>query len=141
MPHLEAIGYDKEKHDRALRGLSIERVMAIKDLVAPLAEMYHSLYGVDAIEINDGLCEAFAHDLKALLATHLPEFAAKAKVRWIDEIDNLEAHGVAHAVLVCEGRYYDSECSEGVDLVSKLPVVDRVYQAEIAAQDRKSGLI
>lgn len=70
-----------------------------------------SLYGDTPEIINSGNCEMFAHDIVDLF----PE----ARIQWSHEGD------AAHCFVVYQGRYYDAECSNGVDDWNNLPFFSR----------------
>jgi len=117
---LSEAGYSQKKHDKMVGRIAKMSDVSITGAIEALAEGYERLYGVVAEEINDGMCEDFASDLKALVPG--------VSVKWIDEIDPMLR--VAHAVAILDGRYYDSESPHGVDSLTELAVFQRCGLSE-----------
>ncbi len=112
MPILAEVGYDKAAHDDAIS--EIERTDDIPKIIEDLARKYQRLYLVDARQINEGMCEDFAHDLRSILG--------RGEVKWADDMKGWSSykHGW-HAFLILAGRYYDSESPYGEDDWRHLP--------------------
>jgi hypothetical protein len=118
--------YNGDKHNagvETIKRLAEEQDWDLCDIIEALTELYRDLYEFNAAyEINNGMCEDFAEDLAYLVPG--------ARTHWNDE---LEREGMpsynAHKVVKIAGRYYDSECSDGVDNWQHLPffVRDMAY--------------
>lgn len=75
-------GYDQTKHETALNKIRKEK-NGIKAIVEAVAQMYVELYSLSGPEdINNGMCEDFAYDVKNVLP--------KAKVTWLEQNCNAE---------------------------------------------------
>jgi hypothetical protein len=110
---LAEIGYDQDKHDAGIGAITATTLPAIIEAVT---EVYRDLYDQSPAEINCGNCEEFAHDVKDAYGCGEP--------LWHDEMpDCSDSESVwwAHKFLEVDGRFYDSECPEGVDNWRELP--------------------
>jgi len=116
MPLLSDVGYYQSRHDALVAKIKNQEKI-ISDAIKKLAKMYVAEYSLESdAEINEGLCDEFAHDLKFIFPS--------VEVVWVDEI-HPGMKRVAHAVAIFEGKYYDSECPEGTETVSDIPFVVR----------------
>lgn len=94
----------------------------ITNLILDLRKAYCRAYSFkDPAEINTGWCEHFA-----LLVAYL--IGDEAQVWWDTELDKEFSYddfwggGGHHAFVYYRGRYYDSECPEGIDDWRNLPI-------------------
>lgn len=126
MPLLSDLDYDERKHNRMVNRLKrLKRAeKTITAIIERMAEGYNDLYGVDSEEINSGLCDDFAADVCAVVkgATH----------KWDDELRDDGWEDGSHNIIIFEGRFYDAECSEGVDNWRELPYFERVASRQNA---------
>ncbi len=118
--HLSDIGYEQKQHDDLIQAVK-DRRLPISDTIEAVAEVYETLYNQDPYEINCGNCEEFAADvidalgmvegdtITALWHDEMPDCTAQENVWW------------SHKFIRFQGRYYDSECPEGVDEWRELP--------------------
>ncbi len=86
----------------------------IEDLIDATVAVYERLYGQDAYHINCGNCEDFAHDVLDLLGGETDDLRGV----WHDNMKDCtsrEADEWAHCFIMFNGRFYDSQSSEGVD--------------------------
>lgn len=67
-------------------------------------------------DINDGKCDTWAGRAAELLRQR----GKNAYTAWIDP-------AVDHCVLVYDGKFYDADCPDGVDLWSELPMFADPY--------------
>lgn len=104
---LEEAGYDQVSHDERIKAIRARMPLELSEVIQLLVEVYLDLYGVDDDEINHGMCEDFAYDLKVIMG--------EGEVLWADEMPggNWDEHG-AHAFFKYRGRFYDSEAPDGV---------------------------
>lgn len=120
MPSLANIGYDEILHSLMVTSVNAARHTELPNLIRELAGCWVCLYGFgDASEINTGTCDDFAHDVMALW----PDVEAI----WYDVLALEECQCIegTHCVIVCGGRYYDSECPDGVGDWMELPYFRR----------------
>ena len=103
--------------------------MTISEAIRDLADAW----GCSPQEINTGDCDSFAEMIvnqgfgKNVWGGELYEKEWSPRARSIETwIKNGYAEG--HYFTVYEGRYYDSECPEGVDWPDDLPFYQRVIQ-------------
>ena len=92
--------------------------MGITKTIHKMLAVYADKHDVDAWHINCGQCEDFALDV--LEAAGLDSYS----VFWHDEMPDCtkdEANTFAHCFIKYAGRFYDSECAEGVDSWRELP--------------------
>jgi len=92
--------------------------MVITEIIHKILEVYAIQHGVDAWHINCGQCEDFALDV--IEAMGLDSFS----MFWHDGMPDCteeEAYTFAHCFIRYDGRFYDSECPEGVDSWRELP--------------------
>lgn len=80
-------------------------------------------------DINYGFCDIFAHDVC--------ERVPGAVAIWNDHLDSY--HGKPnHCFVFYKGKYYDSECPEGVNSWQELPMFVRARNLEILEENIKS---
>ena len=117
---LECIGYCKETHDEAIEAVRQRGLTEIEDLIDATVCIYERLYGQEAYDINCGNCENFAHDVIRLLGGWTDDL----KAVWQDDMKDCTSREVdeSHCFIMFNGRFYDSQCSEGVDQWRELPV-------------------
>lgn len=128
MPILADIGYDERRHNREIAKIKKRKLLLTPAIIA-LAEAYQRMYDVDTAQINNGLCQDFAHDLISLFRNLRglwgDELASKDEQIWHLFYD--------HYFVVHQGIYYDSECPEGTPDWRELPFYQR---ANIAAKEK-----
>ena len=91
---LAEIDYNQTTHDEGIDLIKQEKLTSITDIINNLVSLYKYLYNVTPYQINCGMCEDFDYD-KDIGGTHY---------------------------FVCyKGKYYDSECPEGVEDWKQLP--------------------
>ena len=73
-------------------------------------------------DINCGQCEEWACEASRALGG--------GEVIWIEEYDEARFSNFAHAVLLFEGRFYDSETLEGADDIAGIRMVEQQLEAE-----------
>ena len=116
---LEEAGYDKAAHNRKIAQIKGRGYKSIHLIIEALADAYCCLYDLeDSSEINNGMCEDFAEDLMSLLVE--PEM----NTIWLDELSS-SPYFPAHKVLLYKGKYFDSECPDGVVDWKDLPICKR----------------
>ncbi len=78
----------------------------IEEVIRAVVDIYIELYNLDGPDgINYGLCEDFAEDVCRLVSG--------AEAWWTNELDDTD-FGMPK-IIKYNGRYYDSECPNGVD--------------------------
>jgi hypothetical protein len=94
--------------------------MGITAIIRKLLAVYAAKYNVDAWHINCGQCEDFALDVIEAMGGETDQLV----MLWHDNMPDCtedEAYIFAHCFIRCAGRFYDSECPEGVDSWRELP--------------------
>jgi hypothetical protein len=95
-------------------------MMGITETIRKLLAVYADNYGLDAWHINCGECKEFALDVVEALGGDTDQLGAY----WHDDMPDcteVEAYTFAHCFIRYAGRFYDSECPEGVDSWRELP--------------------
>jgi hypothetical protein len=100
----------------------------VKREVLRLRRIYRNQHGQTPREINGGNCESFAEDL----LTKFP----KGDTYWGEDFPKLfrpymskrQVEDTAHCFFFIEGKYFDSECPEGVINPALLPYYQRCIQ-------------
>lgn len=99
-------------------------IMNITQRIESLCDQYYEVNRLTAKRINNGNCDQFANDI---------EFSGFGVAVWGDEdwlnwSPDIESYpdwfthfAPYHCFIWYEGRYYDSECSEGCEYVDQLP--------------------
>ena len=109
------------------------RAKTIGGVIRRLNTIFRIVHNESPEEINSGHCEDFA---QAFL-TRFPD----ALATWGDEYDDefwglgeewANLYGSYHCFVALAGKFYDSECPQGVDHPRDLPY----FQREIAWQER-----
>lgn len=107
--------YNRHEHDAMVRSIASQPELSITEIIEALVVGYDSLYTTDTMEINNGMCDDFANDLKIIIP--------RARVEWVDDID--QSVETTHAVAVIDGCFYDSETPNGTTSVWGIPLVVR----------------
>lgn len=92
--------------------------MGITETIREMLTVYAVQHGVDAWHINCGQCEDFARDVVEAMGLN------SDSMFWHDDMSDCtedEAYTFAHCFIKYAGRFYDSECPEGVDSWRELP--------------------
>ena len=93
-----------------------------------------------AWDINCGDCEDWAYDMSKALRKHYPDLSLD--VRWLNELDlGYDDEGnnpTPHAVLVVNGRYYDSQHLDGVADLEDLDLVRGVSRQDFLARGSRA---
>jgi len=94
----------------------------ISTIIKHLVKLWFKFYGEDAEEINCGNCEGFAGDVVDLLpeAESFWGDAFSAEF-WGFSEEDVSYLTSGHCFILYMGKFYDSECSEGVDHPRDLP--------------------
>jgi len=117
--HLSDIGYDAERHNARIDAL--RHFTDITKIIEAVVEIYQDCYNQTPYEINCGNCEEFASDVVDILKNG-------SCAVWHDNMTDcteLESFWWSHKFIIHGERFYDSECSEGVDAWRELPVFTR----------------
>jgi hypothetical protein len=118
---LAEAGYEKETHDTGVAKIKAMKPN-IEQAIRELVKLYHSLYEVDAYNINCGMCEDFSADVIAILADG--KESEELCAVWHDNMTDCtqaEENHWAHNFVIYEGRFYDSQSPEGVDDWRNIP--------------------
>jgi len=78
-------------------------------------------FGTSGYNINNGLCEDFTTrviDQMGGYSNNLSDFAP----------DDMDCELPAHYCIEYNGKYYDAECSKGVDSWTKLPIFRKYFK-------------
>jgi hypothetical protein len=130
---LAEIGYNQRTHDEAVNWVISQcrdlKPVDIGKVIDKLVQTYYNLYQVSINDINCGLCQDFAQDLVNIFQER---WGYELDSYWGDDLLatelNLDWEDVpyidAHCFVFFEGKYYDSECSEGVVDWKQLPIFD-----------------
>jgi len=100
--------------------------MTLSDLIRRIAAefMAEEPYS-DPGQINQGQCEEFAAIVSIRYQEEIDEWGDQPILWWDNDklgVDFESSPWPAHAFLEFQGRYYDSECPEGVDDWQQLPI-------------------
>lgn len=100
--------YEEQKHNERMDAIRKLGLKNLSDIIKAVVSLWLDLYGLASPEeINHGCCEDFAEDVIALY----PECEAY----WTDELDGTNSGMGQHKIIVCQNRYYDSQCPDGTD--------------------------
>jgi hypothetical protein len=129
------LGYVQKLHNEMVERVRLQNY-GIEDAIKALADGYFYLYPLEeyCTDINDGLCEDFAHDIISLF----PE----SELYWCDDEERsddpnsfyLPENYMVHAFVKYKGKFYDSDCPKGTKQWKKLPCI---AQAIISATTTK----
>jgi hypothetical protein len=117
---LSEVGYNQVEHDEGIDLIKQEKFKSISVIINNLVSLYKYLYNVTPYDINCGMCEDFGQDILDILND------SEAKGFWEDELiegyDYEKNIGGTHYFIRYKGRFYDSECPNGVDTWKQLPL-------------------
>lgn len=119
-----------DEHDEDVASIADDRPATIAECVIALVELYEKNWDIDAYTINCGDCDKFAIELIRIW-TGTDKETDDAVVIWAEDLagdeDLAEDLAGLHAFACIDGRYYDSECPEGVDDGRALPCLYRYF--------------
>lgn len=95
--------------------------LAITDAIHAITRYYQTEYDLTPYDTNCGSCEEFAQDVIEHLGLEEGDEIAAC---WHDEMPDCTAEEAwywSHKFILYQGKYYDSECPEGVTEWRELP--------------------
>jgi len=104
---LPEAGYIQTYHDARVQAI---QASTITEAILALVRVYENLYGVDAYNINCGMCEDFANDLVSLF----PEAVAEWGDGFTTEQDDPDQYAY-HCIVLYQNKFYDSQHPEGIE--------------------------
>jgi len=97
-----------------------EEISELELTIGEQVELVTEKYGDSAMEINSGNCELFAIGvIEAFGGYRLGAWECWADA--MTDCSTQEGHTWSHCFIIFQGRYYDSECPEGVNAWRDLP--------------------
>jgi len=103
-------------------------IMNIIQAIENLCNQYYDTLGLTTKKINNGLCSNFADDIE-FSGFGVAVWGDADWISWSDNVGDFPdwfTHiAPYHCFIWYEGKYYDSECSEGCDYVDELPFYQR----------------
>ena len=114
---LADLDYNKTTHDEGIDLIKKLKLKSISLIIKELVSLYKYLYNVTPYQINCGMCEDFGSDIIDIL----PECEGYWEDELVEDFDYDKDIGGTHYFVCYKGKYYDSECPEGVEDWKQLP--------------------